>query len=251
MARGMTDVSQRIWATAWAGSVQGPYPLGVPSAQPDQSFAFPNPFAGARDQSFRLIVRPDIWGSAARLRFSNVFGDRPLHLDDVFVGLQETGSGIVSGTRTPVQFSGSTHVKIPPGEMFWSDPIPLPFVDRACNPLLRGRRLAVSFYIAGPSGPMTWHAKSLATSYVTRPDAGSHGGDDLSQAFPFTTASWFFLDAVDMHATPDTRVVVAFGDSITDGTYAAMNTADRWVDVLSRRLHAMPGLRVSAARQSA
>ena len=29
------------WVTAWAASVQGPYPVGNPSAQPDQRFAFP------------------------------------------------------------------------------------------------------------------------------------------------------------------------------------------------------------------
>ena len=29
------------WATSWAASVQGPYPVGNPSAQPDQRFLFP------------------------------------------------------------------------------------------------------------------------------------------------------------------------------------------------------------------
>jgi hypothetical protein len=37
-------------------------------------------------------------------------------------------------------------------------------------------------------------------------------------AFPFSTASWYFLDAVDMMAPAGTQVVVALGDSITDGT---------------------------------
>jgi lysophospholipase L1-like esterase len=48
-----------------------------------------------------------------------------------------------------------------------------------------------------------------------------------------------------MRATPDTHVIVAFGDSITDGTYTAINADDRWVDVLSRRLHAVHGPLVS------
>jgi lysophospholipase L1-like esterase len=39
--------------------------------------------------------------------------------------------------------------------------------------------------------------------------------------------------------------VVAFGDSITDGTASTMNGDDRWPDVLSRRLHARYGTRVS------
>ena len=48
------------WVVSWTGSVQGPYPVGNPSAQPEQKFAFPEPAAGAKDQTFRLIVRPDL-----------------------------------------------------------------------------------------------------------------------------------------------------------------------------------------------
>ena len=62
------------WVTSWAASVQGPYPVGNPSAQPVQKFAFPAPEAGARDQTFRLIVMPEVWGKQARLRLSNALG---------------------------------------------------------------------------------------------------------------------------------------------------------------------------------
>lgn len=46
-------------------------------------------------------------------------------------------------------------------------------------------------------------------------------------------------------APADTAVVVCFGDSITDGTLSTLNGDDRWPDVLSRRLHAAYGNRVS------
>ena len=58
------------WVTTWAASVQGPYPVGNPSAQPVLKFAFPAPESGARDQTFRLILQPEIWGQKMRLRFS-------------------------------------------------------------------------------------------------------------------------------------------------------------------------------------
>ena len=58
--------SPQKWVTSWTGSVQGPYPIGNPSAQPDLRFAFPSPEIGGRDQSFRLIVRPDLWGRQVR-----------------------------------------------------------------------------------------------------------------------------------------------------------------------------------------
>src|SRR5438445_11679538 len=80
------------WVTSWTGSVQGPYPIGNASAQPDLRFVFPSPAAGARDQSFRLIVRPDLWGREARLRFSNALGTRPVTFDGVHVGLQGTAA---------------------------------------------------------------------------------------------------------------------------------------------------------------
>ena len=45
------------WVASWVASAQGPYPVGNPSAQPDQKFAFPSAPAGANDQTFRMIVR--------------------------------------------------------------------------------------------------------------------------------------------------------------------------------------------------
>ena len=37
------------WVTSWTGSVQGPYPIGNPSAQPDLRFAFPSAESGVRE----------------------------------------------------------------------------------------------------------------------------------------------------------------------------------------------------------
>jgi lysophospholipase L1-like esterase len=233
------------WATSWAASVQGPYPVGNPSAQPDQRFAFPTPAAGANDQTFRLIVRPNLWGRQARLRFSNAFGTKPLTLDGIFIGLQMNAAAIVPGTNQPVRFKAQESVVIPPGEWVWSDPVSLPFASDPDAPSLSGRKLAVSVHVAGESGPMTWHAKALQTSYVTAPRAGAKGQEEGEVAFPFSTSSWFFLDAVDMSAPAGTPVIVALGDSITDGTASTMNADDRWPDFLSRRLHTTYGNRVS------
>jgi lysophospholipase L1-like esterase len=71
------------------------------------------------------------------------------------------------------------------------------------------------------------------------------GQAEDESAFPFSTTSWYFLDAVDMMAPADTQVIVAFGDSITDGTASTLNGDDRWPNVLARRLHAAYGSRFS------
>jgi lysophospholipase L1-like esterase len=244
-AMGASAQQDQKWVVSWTGSAQGPYPVGNPSAQPDQRFAFPNAETGANDQTFRLIVRPDIWGQQVRLRLTNVFGTRPLSLDGVFVALQLGGPAIVHGTNRPVTFAGKDSVVIAPGASVWSDGVALPFVREAATTELAGRKLAVSFHVVGESGPMTWHAKALTTSYLTAPGAGSRGKNEDEAAFPYSTASWFFLDAVEMTAPPTSFAVVAFGDSITDGTASTMNGDDRWPDVLSRRLHAVHGDRVA------
>lgn len=238
------------WVTSWTGSAQGPYPVGNASAQPNLSFAFPNPAAGAHDQSFRLIVHPGLWGRSARLRLSNAYGTRPVTFDQVFAGQQATAGTLVKGSNAPVAFGGQASVTVPPGQSVWSDAVSLPFIHDPADPALAGRKLAISLHVAGQSGPMTWHAKALTTSYVTAPGAGdaaaAEEGDD---AFRYATASWYFLDAVDMDAPAGTRLVVAFGDSITDGTASTLNGDDRWPDVLARRLRAQYGSRVVVVNQ--
>src|SRR4051812_15409715 len=110
------------FVASWAASAHGPYPVGNPTAQPELRFAFPSPERGARDQSFRMIVRPDVWGREARIRLSNAFGTRPVTFDGAFVGLQESGSAIVPGTNPAATFGGNAGVVVPPGGSVVSDP---------------------------------------------------------------------------------------------------------------------------------
>ena len=228
--------TDRHWVTSWAASVQGPYPIGNPSAQPNLTLAFPSPETGARDQSFRLIVKPEIWGSKTRVRFSNAFGTQPVTFDGAHIGMQWSGSALMPGSNRAIRFAGQRSVLVPAGESVCSDAVELPFANRGSE--LRGRKLAISFHVAGSSGPMTWHAKALQSSYVTRPGAGAQGHVETEDAFPFATASWYFVDALDMSAPKSAAAIVAFGDSITDGAASTMNGDDRWPDVLARRLSA-------------
>ena len=223
------------WVASWAASVQGPYPVGNPSAQPDQRFAFPVARAGARDQTFRLIVQPDLWGRQARLRFSNAFGTRPVTFDGVFVGLQLGGAALVAGTNRPVQFggsarasrsrparrSGATRSRCP------SSPIP----PRRCWRAASSRSASTS---SGESGPDDLARQGAADLLRHRARAPARRARTRARRrSPSRTTSWFFLDAVDVTAPAGTPVIVAFGDSITDGTASTMNGDDRWPDVLA------------------
>ncbi len=220
------------WVAVWAGSTHGPYPSGNPVAQPELGKIL----AGntAEDMTMRMIVKPGLWSQKLRIRFSNVLGDRPLTLDGAFAGVHGSAGNLLPGTNRPVKFhGGKTTVTLAPGELIFSDPVDLP---KAAD--LTDRRLAISFHVVGNSGPLTWHAKSLTTSYLSASRAGSHGSEETADSFPFTTTSWFVVDAVEAMAPANTRVIMGFGDSITDGTASTINGDDRWPDFLTHRLRA-------------
>ena len=235
------SAQEQKWIASWSASAHGPFPSGNAAAQPVLDFAIES--ASANDQTFRLIIQPDLWGKRGRLRFSNAFGTRPVTFDDIFVGLQSSAGNIASGTNSRVKFSNKNSITIEPGQVVFSDAVNFSFVKN--DALLSGRKLAVSFHVTGNSGAMTWHAKAITTSYLTAPRTGSHGSEESDTNFPYTTTSWFFLDALEVMAPADTAVIACFGDSITDGTLSTLNGDDRWPNVLAQRLHTAYGNRIS------
>ena len=254
------------WVASWATSPAAYFvyaPPVVPAApgppstyapatiQPDLVFPFPDSNQNqAANQTFRSIVKPDLWGNQMRFRFSNVFGNAPLTLGAASVGLQEYSGNVVKGTLVKVTFAGNASITIPPGQEVWSDAATLPFLHGADDPAIQGRNLAVSYSVKGASGVMTYHAASNQTSYISAPGSGDHTMDTDVFAYEFTTTSWFFLDAVDVMAPAGTVVIGAFGDSITDGTHTTLNENDRWMNNLSRRLHNAYGNRVSIVKEA-
>ena len=94
--------------------------------------------------------------------------------------------------------------------------------------------------------PLTVHPASWQVNYVSTP--GNHVG---AATFPIAattayrrgdglhSASSFFLGRVEVEA--NAGVLVAFGDSITDGARSTLDTNNRWPDHLARRLAARKG----------
>ncbi|MCD8351982.1 MAG: GDSL-type esterase/lipase family protein [Planctomycetaceae bacterium] len=229
------------WKTAWTASAQGPYPSGYPIAHPGLRVAFPDPQAGAVTQAFRMMVRPDIWSARARVRFTNVFGTEPVTFAQVYMGLQQGGGAVVPMTNQQMLFDGEESLTLEPGESRWSDPVFLPFFAKLGPRFLYGRKLAVSFHVAGQSGPMTWHAQANGTNFLSAQNVDAVSADESERGYPFSTASWYFIDAVDMLAASSTDVIVCLGDSLTDGLMSTLNGDDRWPDALSRLARAKYG----------
>ena len=265
-AGGPAALAEQHWVATWATAPAtsfvyvppvAPAPPGPPTTfapaniQPDLAFPFPTANTlGATEQTFRSIVKPDLWGKRMRFRFSNVFGSQSVTFDEVTVALQEYSANVVPGTLTRVTFNGEASVTIPAGQEVFSDGIELRWARDDDSAGVQGRNLAVSYSVQGNSGPMSFHSGANTTSYITASGSGNHTEDLDVFAFEFTTTSWFFLDAVDVMAPEDTVVVCAFGDSITDGTHTTLNINDRWMNTLSRRLHNAYGRKVSIVNEA-
>jgi lysophospholipase L1-like esterase len=239
---GVTQASSGSWVAAWTASPQGPYPLGYSVGQPGPiehvapgldapllTFAFPD--KQAHHQTLRMIVHPSIGGNVWRVRLTNTFGTRPVTFGRAVVALQASGATVVPGTNRALTFGGRRSVTVPAGEEVRSDPVHLKLADEDSQ----RSNLAISLYLPGASGPMTWHAAAFTTSYLSNPNAGNHAADVTDTAFPHSTTSWFFVSGVEVRRS-HAATVVAFGDSITDGFFSTLNGNDRWPDVLQRRL---------------
>jgi hypothetical protein len=202
-----------------------------------------------------MIVKPDLWGNTIRLRFSNTWGTQPVTFGRITVGLQSFSGNVLPETNTPVTFSGQPFVTIPVGQEIFSDPVFLRWVEMGdderdgVDPVVDGHNLAVSIYIQGASGPMTYHSTALAESFLSQPNAGDLTSQDDDSNFPYETNHWFFLDAIDVLAPADTRVLVGAGSSSVDGSITTPDNNDRFLNWMSRRLHAAYGNHVSVVNE--
>ncbi|RPK38754.1 Endo-1,4-beta-xylanase A precursor [Streptomyces sp. ADI92-24] len=182
------------------------------------------------DQTIRMVVHSSVAGSGVRITLSNRYSDTPLDVGAVEVAVQATGGEAEPGTTRKVAFNDSRQITIPVGGQATSDVIPIS--------VGAGGNLLVSLYVPNTTGTSTWHCDALDTSYVT---SGNHAGEESAAAFATTRTSWYYLAGMDIVSPTAEGVVVAFGDSITDGYASSRGTYSRWPDFLGRRLGAEPG----------
>lgn len=206
------------WVGAWATAVQ----TAARTGEFNRGFA---------DQTLRMILRPQVGGSAVRVHFSNAYGLEALTISAASVGIRDTDAQVRAETLRPLTFGGEPGIVIPRGAKAISDPVPLAVAG--------GEYLAISFHLPGPTGPPTAHYYGLTTSWVSGP--GEFTADPAASAFATPTTAWFFVSAVDVLAPRAIGAVVALGDSITDGTGATTDAETRWPDVLAARLRAEAG----------
>ena len=186
------------------------------------------------DRTLRQIVRISAGGPSLRLRFSNLFGDAPVTVTEARIAKSVGGSSVDAATDRRLTVNGTATFALPARGEVTSDEIPLP--------LSAGDDLAVSLYLAAPATLMTGHKSSTSTTYIASGNAAA------AAAFPSAEmrAVTCWLDEIDVSAAPgDIKVIVAFGDSITEGSESTAGAHKSYPEQLFARVAAQVNPRMS------
>ena len=209
-ARARPATNHATWVTGWGASQQALGDTQITNA------------------TVRMIARVTIPGDSVRIRLDNTFGTEPVTIGRAYIGHRVQGAALAAGSNRPLTFDGASEVAIPAGGSTWSDPVRLS--------VLAQQDLAVSLYIPGSNMRPSQHTGAVTTSYRSADGSGDVTSEEGRAPFGSTTTSLWWLKAIDVESVSSPGAIVAFGDSITDGTCSTLDAHDRWEDVLSVRL---------------
>lgn len=206
------------WIASWAASPAPPMAAGA--SGPARDWGSPS----FDNQTVVQVVRLSAGGERLRVRLTNEYGSAPLKIGRARVALLAADGSVVPGSERDVRFSGAPDALIPARAPLLSDPVDL----RA--PALAN--VQISLYLPEKTGMCGCHARGEALAQVSPP------GDFTER--PFTpvskTQNRVFLSGVEVESGVRGPVIVAFGDSITDGYLSTVGANRRWPDRLAERL---------------
>lgn len=214
LAAGATaSAAEPIWVPTWTAST-------APAAKPEV----------IQNRTIRQIVHTSAGGKLVRVRVSNAYGAKPLHIDAVAIALRDKADAIRPGSSAEVRFQGARGVTIAPGAFVESDPLPFEVPAE--------RDLAVSYFVAGPAEGTTLHLFQRNAAYFGVGDqTGAVSIAPAPAAPPPTQQETLWLDEVEVAGSKATTAVVAFGDSLTDQHPGlAPDSNATWPDFLYDRL---------------
>ncbi|PCE23167.1 hypothetical protein BWP39_26130 [Paraburkholderia acidicola] len=226
-ACGGVDSNSSQWVASWYAAQQNynevPPPIIDPSLPP----------LTISNQTVRQIVHTSYGGSQIRIKLSNLFGTAPVTFAAVHVA-RSTGNGNVDTTtdRTAT-FSGQGSVTLPAGAEMWSDSITISSPAQS--------DLAVSLFIQASAPVVTAHVTGQQTNYLA--PGNQSGADSLSGATTNLSGVWpyYWLSEVDVSSADKVKVIVTFGDSITDGYQSTVDANHRWPNFFDNRVQAAVG----------
>ena len=205
------------WITTWTASSM--------NTQPSDSV-----WLGFYDQTVREVARLSVGGDRLRLRLSNEFGSVPvvMRFDPRRPCRRGRSHPARDGSGRDVRRQAA--VTLAPGAPAFSDPI-----DFEVAPL---SHVTVSMYFKDRAAIQSYHYEAQQTAYVSS-DGDFTGKESMPVEQKFT--SHYFLSGIMVEGAAGARVVVAFGDSITDGFRSTIDGDRRFPDDLAERLQKTPG----------
>ncbi len=180
-------------------------------------------------RTLRQVIHTSVGGSSVRVRISNVDSRARLRVGDAHIALQSEDMAIVPETDRKLTFSGEDSIEIPAGTSVLSDPVEL-----GVPPL---SNLTISVYLPGKVGLPTAHVAAMQSSFISKPGDFT---DSVKMPATRSIRSWYFITAVEVANDETEGVIVAFGDSITDGDGSSVDANNRWPNFLARRLQKTP-----------
>lgn len=203
------------WIAAWYSPPSAPAPAW--GCNQVRSF---------HDQTVRQVVRLEAAGDRVRIRLTNELGLEPLRIGAVHVALSSPNGVTEPSTDHAVTFDGRPGAIIPKGAALVSDPIPLK--------VRRFQELAISIYYPGEAAP----GGHLTDVEISLP--GDHAAQSI---WPQGTRPQAPVAAsgVEVQTTSPQKVLVAFGDSITEGIGATDGTHRDYPEQLATLLAAHRG----------
>jgi lysophospholipase L1-like esterase len=211
------------WVAAWGSSHQGLGETKISNA------------------TARMIARVTIPGQSVRIRLDNTFGMAPLVIGRATIAPRVRGPAVAMEMVRPVSFRGQRSVTIPAGGTVQSDPIAMK-VDAQQD-------LAVSLFVQGTDVTPSQDNNAFVTSYLTENGAGDQASSADGMPFTVRTTAMLWLKSIDVQPVGPASAIVAFGDSITDGTCSTVDANDRWEDTLARRFALQAPIRFSVVNE--
>jgi lysophospholipase L1-like esterase len=206
---GLAQTANQNWVAAWATSQQGLAQTKISNA------------------TVRMIARVTLAGDSVRIRLDNNFGTAPVTFAHATIAPRVRGPAVAAGLVKAISFGGKNTVTVPAGGSVESDAIAL-HVDAQQD-------LAVSLMVAGTDVQPSQHNNAVVTSYLTDNEAGDQTESVDGKPFDGKTTAMFWLKSIDVRSSAPATAIVAFGDSITDGTCTTLDAHDRWEDIMAER----------------
>lgn len=179
-----------------------------------------------QNMTIRQLAHIALGGDQVRIRFSNVYGAAAVVLLRVRVARSQGGSAIELSSDTRVTFQGSESVSIPPGTEVWSDRVAIRIPD--------GGDLAISVYVQNAADCTTAQRYANEVNFMAQGDFSSQ--PSLPVVAENQTTQSYWMNAIDVYRSAPAKVMVVFGDSLSNGDGSTLGANRRYLNQLFTRI---------------